>query len=61
LSSLQGPPHGGTVRLFSGETWIDAVKGDFLYVPHGEIRRAGDSMAGNLATVDVHDLAGDEG
>ena len=26
----------GTVRLFNGETWIDAVKGDFLYV-----RRAG--------------------
>jgi mannose-6-phosphate isomerase-like protein (cupin superfamily) len=23
----------GTVRLFNGETWIDAVKGDFLYVP----------------------------
>jgi hypothetical protein len=22
----------GTVRLFNGETWIDAVKGDLLYV-----------------------------
>jgi mannose-6-phosphate isomerase-like protein (cupin superfamily) len=27
----------GTVRLFNGETWIDAVQGDFLYVPHGGI------------------------
>jgi hypothetical protein len=23
----------GTVRLFDGQTWTDAVKGDFLYVP----------------------------
>ena len=27
----------GTVRLFNGETWIDAVKGDFIYVPQGGI------------------------
>ena len=27
----------GTVRLFNGEAWIDAVKGDFLYVPQGGI------------------------
>jgi len=27
----------GTVRLFNGETWIDAAKGDFLYVPQGGI------------------------
>ena len=27
----------GTVRLFNGETWIDAEKGDFLYVPEGGI------------------------
>ena len=27
----------GTVRLFNGETWIDATKGDFLYVPQGGI------------------------
>jgi quercetin dioxygenase-like cupin family protein len=27
----------GTVRLYNGETWIDAVKGDFLYVPQGGI------------------------
>ncbi len=27
----------GTVRLFNGETWIDAVKGDFLYVPQGGV------------------------
>jgi mannose-6-phosphate isomerase-like protein (cupin superfamily) len=27
----------GTVRLFNGEIWIDAVKGDFLYVPQGGI------------------------
>jgi mannose-6-phosphate isomerase-like protein (cupin superfamily) len=25
----------GTVRLFDGEAWIDATKGDFLYVPQG--------------------------
>ncbi|MEU6882356.1 cupin domain-containing protein [Streptomyces sp. NPDC046712] len=25
----------GTVRLFNGEAWIDARKGDFLYVPQG--------------------------
>jgi mannose-6-phosphate isomerase-like protein (cupin superfamily) len=27
----------GTVRLFNGEAWIDAVKGDFLYVPPGGV------------------------
>jgi quercetin dioxygenase-like cupin family protein len=27
----------GTVRLFDGETWVNAVKGDFLYVPQGGI------------------------
>lgn len=27
----------GTVRLFNGETWVDATKGDFLYVPQGGI------------------------
>jgi oxalate decarboxylase/phosphoglucose isomerase-like protein (cupin superfamily) len=27
----------GTVALFNGETWIDAVQGDFLYVPQGGI------------------------
>ncbi|MDX2559598.1 cupin domain-containing protein [Streptomyces sp. TX20-6-3] len=25
----------GTVRLFDGEGWVDARKGDFLYVPQG--------------------------
>ncbi|WP_225799364.1 cupin domain-containing protein [Streptomyces sp. NK15101] len=25
----------GTVRLYDGDRWIDAVKGDFLYVPTG--------------------------
>lgn len=25
----------GTVRLFDGERWIDAQKGDFLHVPQG--------------------------
>ncbi|MEU3983391.1 cupin domain-containing protein [Streptomyces sp. NPDC026672] len=25
----------GTVRLFDGAQWIDAVKGDFLHVPQG--------------------------
>ncbi|MBC6447862.1 cupin domain-containing protein [Actinokineospora sp. HBU206404] len=28
---------GGTVRLFNGETWVDATAGDFLYVPEGGI------------------------
>jgi mannose-6-phosphate isomerase-like protein (cupin superfamily) len=28
---------GGTVRLFNGESWIDATRGDFLYVPSGGI------------------------
>lgn len=27
----------GTVRLYNGEEWIDAVAGDFLYVPEGGI------------------------
>jgi mannose-6-phosphate isomerase-like protein (cupin superfamily) len=27
----------GTVRLFNGESWIDAGPGDFLYVPPGGI------------------------
>lgn len=27
----------GTVRLFNGESWIDASTGDFLYVPQGGI------------------------
>lgn len=27
----------GTVRLFNGETWVDATAGDFLYVPEGGI------------------------
>ena len=27
----------GTVRLFAGEIWIDATKGDFLYVMQGGI------------------------
>src|SRR4051794_29015663 len=25
----------GTVRLYDGQRWIDAVPGDFLYVPEG--------------------------
>jgi quercetin dioxygenase-like cupin family protein len=25
----------GTVRLFNGEKWIDAERGDFLHVPQG--------------------------
>jgi mannose-6-phosphate isomerase-like protein (cupin superfamily) len=31
----------GTVRLFDGQTWVDAVKGDFLYVPQGGIHAFG--------------------
>jgi mannose-6-phosphate isomerase-like protein (cupin superfamily) len=27
----------GTIRLYDGERWIDAVPGDFLYVPEGGI------------------------
>ena len=27
----------GTVRLFNGETWIDAGRAIFLYVPQGGI------------------------
>jgi mannose-6-phosphate isomerase-like protein (cupin superfamily) len=27
----------GTVRLYDGETWVDAKPGDFLYVPEGGI------------------------
>lgn len=27
----------GTVRLFNGENWVNATKGDFLYVPQGGI------------------------
>ena len=27
----------GTVRLFSGERWIEATAGDFLYVPEGGV------------------------
>jgi mannose-6-phosphate isomerase-like protein (cupin superfamily) len=27
----------GTVRLFNGEQWIDATRGDFLYVPEGGV------------------------
>jgi mannose-6-phosphate isomerase-like protein (cupin superfamily) len=27
----------GAVRLFDGRTWVDATKGDFLYVPEGGI------------------------
>lgn len=27
----------GTVRLFDGERWVDAVRGDYLYVPENGI------------------------
>jgi mannose-6-phosphate isomerase-like protein (cupin superfamily) len=27
----------GTVRLYNGTTWVDASKGDFLFVPEGGI------------------------
>jgi mannose-6-phosphate isomerase-like protein (cupin superfamily) len=27
----------GTMRLFTGERWIDAIAGDFLYVPEGGV------------------------
>jgi quercetin dioxygenase-like cupin family protein len=31
----------GTVRLFNGESWVSATKGDFLYVPRGGIHAFG--------------------
>jgi mannose-6-phosphate isomerase-like protein (cupin superfamily) len=31
----------GKVRLFNGEQWVDAVAGDFLYVPEGGIHNFG--------------------
>jgi hypothetical protein len=39
----------GTVRLYNGETWIDATKGDFLYAacPVGP-RCSGRSAYANL-------------
>jgi quercetin dioxygenase-like cupin family protein len=27
----------GTVRLYDGESWVDATAGDFLYIPEGGI------------------------
>ena len=36
----------GTVRLFNGETWMDAVKGDFLYVPQGGIHAFSNESGG---------------
>ncbi|HEX2133044.1 MAG TPA: cupin domain-containing protein [Actinophytocola sp.] len=27
----------GTVRLYDGERWVDATKGEFLYVPQGGV------------------------
>jgi quercetin dioxygenase-like cupin family protein len=44
----------GTVRLYNGETWIDAVKGDFLYVPQGGIHafsnESGEVAPGTIST-----------
>jgi mannose-6-phosphate isomerase-like protein (cupin superfamily) len=31
----------GTVRVYDGEKWVDAAKGDFLYVPEGGIHAFG--------------------
>lgn len=31
----------GTVRLYNGERWVEATKGDFLYVPQGGIHAFG--------------------
>lgn len=31
----------GTVRLFNGDTWVEATGGDFLYVPEGGIHAFG--------------------
>ncbi|GAB3457701.1 cupin domain-containing protein [Actinophytocola sediminis] len=33
----------GTVRLFNGEYWVSATKGDFLYVPQGGIHAFGNN------------------
>jgi quercetin dioxygenase-like cupin family protein len=41
----------GTVRLYNGESWVDAAAGDFLYVPEGGIhafRNDGDDPASML-------------
>jgi mannose-6-phosphate isomerase-like protein (cupin superfamily) len=41
----------GTVNLFDGSAWVDASKGDFLYVPEGGIhafRNASDEPAAML-------------
>jgi quercetin dioxygenase-like cupin family protein len=41
----------GTVRLFNGETWVNATAGDFLYVPEGGVhafRNDGDDPASML-------------
>jgi quercetin dioxygenase-like cupin family protein len=41
----------GTVQLYDGAGWVDAVEGDFLYVPEGGIhafRNDGDVMASML-------------
>ena len=38
----------GTMRLFDGADWVDAIPGDFLYVPEGGIhafRNEGDEVA----------------
>ncbi|OLF18995.1 cupin domain-containing protein [Actinophytocola xanthii] len=33
----------GTVRLFDGANWVDATKGDFLYVPKGGVHAFGNT------------------
>jgi quercetin dioxygenase-like cupin family protein len=33
----------GTVRLYNGENWVNATKGDFLYVPQGGIHAFGNN------------------
>lgn len=41
----------GTVRLYNGSEWVDARKGDFLYVPEGGVhafRNDGDEPASML-------------
>ncbi|MFK4223701.1 cupin domain-containing protein [Streptomyces sp. NPDC019890] len=41
----------GTVRLYNGDSWIDATAGDFLYVPQGGLhafRNDSDALASML-------------
>ena len=46
----------GTVRLFTGEEWIDAVAGDYLFVPKGGLHGFR-NVAGEPASMRPHRVA----